>query len=203
MSGEPDRRGAILDAAFAEFAAKGFRGATIKSIAAAAGVQSPALLYWYFQTKEALFQAVLERHAPILGAVATAEAHLDLPPEEVLPRVARAYLASFHNPPEQRLIRLLLAEMIQRPALAAYLAERGPGRVVAFLTAYLARQIELGRLRPHDVRAGARAFIGMFVPQIATRVLAPALAAAGPTDEEQLRTAIDIFLRGLRPDTAG
>ena len=60
MIEEPGRRAAILAAAFAEFAAKGFRGATIKSIAQAAGVQSPALLYWYFPSKEALFQAVLE-----------------------------------------------------------------------------------------------------------------------------------------------
>ena len=50
-----DRRGQILDAAFEEFAAKGFKGATIKSIAQAAELQSPALIYWYFPNKEALF----------------------------------------------------------------------------------------------------------------------------------------------------
>jgi AcrR family transcriptional regulator len=33
--------GQILDAAFEEFSTKGFKGATIKSIAGAAGLQSP------------------------------------------------------------------------------------------------------------------------------------------------------------------
>ena len=46
MVEEVDRRGQILDAAFEEFSEKGFKGATIKSIARAAGLQSPALIYW-------------------------------------------------------------------------------------------------------------------------------------------------------------
>jgi len=57
-----DRRARIVDAAFVEFAAKGFRGATIKSIARAARLQSSALIYWYFPTKEALFEAVVVNH---------------------------------------------------------------------------------------------------------------------------------------------
>ncbi len=44
MVEERDRREQILGAAFEEFAAKGFRGATIKSIARAARLQSPALI---------------------------------------------------------------------------------------------------------------------------------------------------------------
>ena len=56
MAGELDRRTQILEAAFEEFSEKGFKGATIKSIAEAARLQSPALLYWYFSDKEALFR---------------------------------------------------------------------------------------------------------------------------------------------------
>jgi TetR/AcrR family transcriptional regulator len=61
--------GQILDAAFEEFSTKGFKGATIKSIAGAAGLQSPALIYWYFPDKEALFNAVLTTHAPLRSVV--------------------------------------------------------------------------------------------------------------------------------------
>ena len=42
MADELDRRAQILEAAFEEFSAKGFKGATIKSIARAAGLQSCA-----------------------------------------------------------------------------------------------------------------------------------------------------------------
>lgn len=199
MEEERDRRRAILDAAFAEFAAKGFRGATIKSIAEAAGVKSPALLYFYFASKEVLFQAVLEEHAPILRALDAAPAQLDRPPEEVLPLIGRAYLSMAASEQERQFFRLLITEVVQRPEIARQFIEEGPGRVLAFVTTYLARQVELGRLRPHDVRSSARAFIGMFIPSLVLGVLAPGLAASGAPNEEHLQTAVGIFLRGLRP----
>ncbi len=203
MVEEPGRRDAILAAAFAEFAAKGFRGATIKSIAQAAGVQSPALLYWYFPSKEALFQAVLEAHAPILGAVADAAALPDERPEIVLPRLGRAYLAMVGGADERRFFRLLLMEAIQRPAVAQLFLERGPVRVLDFLSRYLTRQIALGRLRPHDVRASGRAFFGMLIPQVLLTVAFPEASVDGLTNEDHLQTAVAIFLRGLLPDARG
>lgn len=50
----------LLDAAEAEFAAKGFPGARLKAIADAASVQ-PALIAHYFGDKEGLYKAVLDR----------------------------------------------------------------------------------------------------------------------------------------------
>ncbi|MGN6755596.1 MAG: TetR/AcrR family transcriptional regulator [Thermomicrobiales bacterium] len=199
---DTDRRRAILEAAFAEFSAKGFRGATIKSIARAAGIQSPALIYWYFPTKEALFQAVIEAHVPVLGMVVGGKLALDAPPEQVLETLAHALLATFNQPAEARMARLILTEAVQRPEIAHILIEHGPGRGLAFLTTYLARQVELGRLRPHDPRAGAVAFLGMFAPLLLSRVAMPALAEYVPDAEAHVRTVVDIFLCGLRVDDA-
>ncbi|HVE77797.1 MAG TPA: TetR family transcriptional regulator [Gemmatimonadaceae bacterium] len=53
-------RETILDAAEELFARRGFSATTIKQIAAGAGVNS-ALLYYYFDDKEALYRAVLGR----------------------------------------------------------------------------------------------------------------------------------------------
>jgi TetR/AcrR family transcriptional regulator len=202
MKEEPGRRESILAAAFAEFAAKGFRGATIKSIAGAAGVQSPALLYWYFPSKDALFQAVLEAHAPILGAVAELAPLVDEPPEVVLGHLGGAYLTMAQGEQERRFFRLLLMEAIQRPEVAQLFLERGPVRVLGFLADYLTRQIALGRLRPHDVRASARAFFGMLIPQLLLATAFSGYSPDGLTDEEHLNATIAIFLRGLQPDTA-
>src|SRR5512146_1328777 len=90
---ERQREEQILDAAFEEFASQGFAGATIKRIAQRAKLASQALIYWYFPTKEALFQAVLARSLPIAQVISGATELLDQPPEQVLPRLARAYLA--------------------------------------------------------------------------------------------------------------
>ena len=60
MDAAPDSRTGLLDAAELLFARRGFRSTTIKAIAAAAGVNT-ALLYYYFPDKQGLYRAVLER----------------------------------------------------------------------------------------------------------------------------------------------
>jgi AcrR family transcriptional regulator len=194
---EPERREQILKAAFEEFAAKGFKGATIKSIAEAAGLQSPALIYWYFPDKEALFREVLSSQVPVLRAVGDPAPIMDLPPEEVLPRLGRAYFAFEQF--DVRMLQLMVGEAVRRPEVAEIFIKSGPGKVLGFLKAYLEHQIELGRLKPHNTRSSARAFIGMLMPQLAGQLFFPALLEDGLTDEEHLRVAVSIFLEGLKP----
>jgi TetR/AcrR family transcriptional regulator len=197
---EPERKDEIVDAALEEFASEGFRGATIKRIAKRAKLQSHALIYWYFSSKEELFQAVLGRHLPILQLMLDPNALRDQPPEEVLPQIARAYLAMADRPIAQRLLRLILPEVVRRPEMVDQLGGRMIARILDFVKTYLARQVERGRLRPHDVRASARAFIGMLLPQLGGKLLLPALQSDGLTDEEHITTIVAIFLRGLQPE---
>jgi TetR/AcrR family transcriptional regulator len=201
MTDDTDRRGQILRAALDQFAEHGFRGATIKGIARAAGLQSPALIYWYFPTKEALFQSVIERHLPFLQLMTDPAPLLERPPQEVLPAIARTYLASFEQPLTRRVARLVLPEMLRRPDLAEAIGGRFVGRVLGFLSTYLSHQVALKRLRPHDVRSSSRAFIGMLAPQALLTAALPALNEAdGLTNEEHIATAVQIFLGGLSID---
>jgi AcrR family transcriptional regulator len=57
--GNPDTRDGVLAAARATFAERGYDGASIRVIAAAAGVD-PALVHHYFGSKEKLFLAAVE-----------------------------------------------------------------------------------------------------------------------------------------------
>jgi AcrR family transcriptional regulator len=57
--GAPDTRAEILASARALFAARGFSSTSVRSIAAAAGVD-PSLVHHYFGTKDDLFVAALE-----------------------------------------------------------------------------------------------------------------------------------------------
>lgn len=198
MAEEFDRREQILGAAFEEFAAKGFKGATIKSIAEAARLQSPALIYWYFPDKESLFREVLGSQVPVIQAVADPDSMMGLPPEEVLPKIGRAYF-SFDRF-NIRAAQLMIGEAVRRPEVAEMFVRNGPGRVLNFLKDYMAHQVEIGRLRPHDTRSSARAYIGMLVPQLAGNLFFPALMEDGLTNEEHLKTATELFLRGLKPE---
>src|SRR2546421_12192837 len=58
-AGSPPNREAILAAARDQFAARGYESATIRGIAAAAGVD-PALVHHYFGSKDRLFAAAVE-----------------------------------------------------------------------------------------------------------------------------------------------
>lgn len=62
-SGNPDTRSEILAAAREEFAESGFKRATVRAIAARAGVD-PALIHHYFGNKEQLFAASISLPFP-------------------------------------------------------------------------------------------------------------------------------------------
>lgn len=92
--GSLSTRQEILDAARRIFAANGYRGATVRAIADAAGVD-PALIHHYFGSKEKLFAATLEfpEDAPdrLLAA-------LRGPHEGLGERLTRAYLGLWEDP---------------------------------------------------------------------------------------------------------
>jgi len=87
--GNQDTRSSILDAARRTFAEKGFDKASIRAIAADAGVD-PALVHHYFGTKEKLFLAAM--NAPIN-------------PGELIPQA----LAGPREQAGERLVRLVLS----------------------------------------------------------------------------------------------
>lgn len=203
MTEEEGSRQKILDAAFAEFADKGYRGATIKSIAQRADLQSPSLIYWYFPTKEALFQATIESRSPFMDAILDPAPFLDRPPDEVLSQLALNYLNFMSQPDIQKLVRLFLSEAGKRPQLADLVSQGIMEPALDFLKTYLSHQIEIGRLRPHDVRSSARAFMGLLVPQVFSMILFPRLRADGLTNEIHVQNIIGIFLTGLETKSEG
>jgi TetR/AcrR family transcriptional regulator len=90
--------------------------------------------------------------------------------------------------------------MIRRPQITETIGGPIIAKILDFIKTYLAHQVELGRLRPHDVRASARAFAGMILPQLAGKLFLPVLQADGLTDEEHIATMVAIFLRGLQAE---
>jgi AcrR family transcriptional regulator len=197
---EPDdrgRRAQILDAALHVMAEHGFRGASIKRIAERAGLKSPALIYWYFKDKHALLEGIFTRMSPFLNTVAEADASLDDPPEQVLPRLIGSFVSIAEQPEMGRFLRIMLSEFARHRAVANFFAERGPMVVLRFLERYLSRQVELGRLRPHDSRAAARAFMGMLIVYALGREIFPGVAAGFPSADAYAELVTAIFLNGL------
>ncbi len=89
--GRPEQsRTAILRAAVQEISREGLAGARIDSIARSAGVNK-ALLYYYFQDKDALYSAVLDQVFGGLTAAVLEALSLQLPPRERLLAYVKAH----------------------------------------------------------------------------------------------------------------
>ncbi len=194
---EETRRDQIIDAALAVFAREGFHKATIKAIGAEAGLKSPALIYWYFTDKRELFETVAVERAPMLRAVPDLMGLVDEPPEVVLPMVAKAYLSLLDMPEGPSIFRLFIGEMARQPDLAEHFSREALMKMKDFLDAYLQRQIELGRLRPHNTGAGAASLVGQLMLYLMTNAMLPTMAEGLPDAGTYADHAVDVFLHGL------
>lgn len=134
--GSPDTQGQILDAAGREFASRGYDGATIRGVAAAAGVD-PALVLHYFGSKEQLFVATL--HVPVNPAVILRDTLDTAEPQHMGERLVATMLEVWdqtaHRDPLVAVLRSVAGEgpiadtvrqFIDRSIIAT-LAERLPG----------------------------------------------------------------------------
>jgi AcrR family transcriptional regulator len=109
--GAPDTRAAILAAARSAFATHGYAGTSVRSVAAAAGVDA-ALVHHYFGSKDDLFVAALELpvdpRAALAGAIAPG-------PEGAGERMLRVFLSVWDDP-ELQLPLLGLARGLLEPS---------------------------------------------------------------------------------------
>lgn len=192
---DPDKRHQILEGAHAVFTARGFDAASMSDIAAAANV-SKGTLYVYFQDKEHLFIALIEREREkqkqgIYEALADD------------PDLAHA-LASFG----ERLVRLItggFALSAQRivlgvaermPELGREFFERGPMQGTRRLAAFLQRRVEVGELAIADAGLAAAQFIDLCQSTLTRPRLFNAVSVP-PDDEEIARvvgSAVTMFL---------
>ena len=90
-------RARILDAAVRQFSENGLAGARTEQIAEAAGVNK-ALLYYYFKSKEALYDAALEAVAEGVRATSMAVLEADASAGERLPACRRSTISTASIP---------------------------------------------------------------------------------------------------------
>jgi AcrR family transcriptional regulator len=92
------KRGLILDAARKVFEAEGLEGASLRAIAAAAGY-TPAALYFYFESKEAIYAEVLRGSLVNLGQVVTRAIGRAKTPADRLRAAATAFFRYYADNP--------------------------------------------------------------------------------------------------------
>mgnify|MGYP000867222878 FL=1 len=192
------KRSQILEAAARVFARDGFARATIKHIAAEAGLSAPALIYWYFKDKYDLFQSVLMETSLVLTEIKPDAPEADSMPRETLLHLASRFIATFQQPHVGQLFRIFMAEATRDEQVSRRFEASTIQPVQSYLTSYLQHQVDLGRLRPHDCQAAARALVGSLLIYVLSHELFVSVQPELDANDPYLATVIDIFLHGLQ-----
>jgi AcrR family transcriptional regulator len=195
-----DTRAQILTAAIDVYGQHGFRGATTRRIADAAGVNE-VTVFRHFGSKDALLAEAI-RHA------ASQSARIVLPVEPVDPLAdltAWAQSQLEHLRGRSSIIRTCMSELGERPELDC--AAIGPRSALSQLTAYLRALRAKGRVRsdaPLDVAAAM--LLGVLFSDAMSREMLPEMF---PPENQAARSYVSLLLHALgmegatgRPATA-
>ncbi len=196
---EPAARERLLEAAIALFARKGYHAASVREICEAAGVTKPVLYYW-FRSKEGLFQELVREPTAMFKAMA-AEAR------------------SGSGSVSERILRLgerLMALVIEYAAVvrlvdSVYYGPRGGGPPLSFAELYgefdttmlglVEEGIRSGEFRTRDLEGATNALLGALLMCKTTVHLSEDRAHGlhdRPLGVEDVRRVLDVVLDGMR-----
>jgi AcrR family transcriptional regulator len=199
----------ILDAAHAVFLRRGTAGARTQEIAKEAGV-NPALLHYYFRTKERLAEAVFQRAAaqlmPAVIRVLGSDAELEQKVEQVVDIELRQLLKTPYLP------GYILSELAHHPERVRQLFSSATGmtpadvgtRVFKVLRKQIDARVKAGRMHPIAPEQFAINLLALCVFPFAARPMVMALVGLDQAGFEQFinrrrKELAPFFLRALRP----
>jgi AcrR family transcriptional regulator len=190
----PDTRQVVLDSAIATFARKGYAGTSVQDILRATKLSKPTL-YYYFESKEGLFRAILdfaydESFKLMKAAVAEQKTC-----ENQLVAVATALFDFTEN--NQDLMRLVLGTVFaapeELPLGCAHPARRRQN--FNLIIGIVRKAQQKGELAKHyDAHKLAHGIFGAISHHIRTHLL----LRRGKLDHQLAERVVDLFLNGAR-----
>ena len=190
-----DRPQEITEAAFEVFAEKGYARARVAEVAARAGV-SKGLLYLYFETKQALFKAVI-RSVVIrrIDALLVAVENTELSSEAFMRGPLSDFMKTVPGSPVAVVIRLLIAEGQRHPDLVDYYWDNVVAKGLAALTTIVERGVKRGEFQDTDVTRLPQLVIAPVMVSVIWRIL----FARHELDTDRLiETQIDMLLAYIK-----
>ena len=193
------KRQDILDAALVEFGEIGFAAARINRIAELASV-SKRTLYNHFESKEALFDAIIDKLMSDAGCYDFGTHDPGSSVESQLRKTAKAYVPYIEDPNTLALARVVTSEFIRNPKMSRSLFEHDRVRQGPFAQ-IIADAMQAGKLKQAEVGYAATQFMAtikafLFWPQL--------MAGESLPSEEQIDKIIDdavtMFMALYKPE---
>lgn len=189
-----ERPGEILEAAVEEFVRKGYMAARVEDVAQAVGV-TKGTVYFYFETKEALFSAVIRHFAPVFDTA------VDVPPDKQVAELLTDSLTDLYakittDKRTREIFHLLMAEGRHFPQLLdSYFAEflqPAIDRLKALLSLGVAR----GEFRANAFEETAEILLS---PAVLANVWTVVFGDRRPIDHAKyLANYVDLIFYGLK-----
>ena len=189
----------LREAALRLFLDRGYDGTSMEAIAQAAGT-TKVTVYTRFQSKEELFSSVLwwalqRRDWP--QAEPDPENLDDL--NGALWSIAQAAIKRALDPAMVKLSRIAATHALRFPDIARRTLLAGVSSRYQLVVELLKRHAAKGTIVADDPGILAEHFLAM-VSGAPARLALFNIARANPAQQHRLRVAVDLFVRGLRPD---
>ena len=188
-----EARGRILEAAEEQFRRVGYHRTSVADIAAQLGM-SPANIYRFFPSRDAINEAICGRVVNEVADIASAIAHTNAPATEKLGQL----LAAVHHHNKMMLVKarpmheLIVAATQQNwPIIKAHIE-----RMVTIFEAIIREGVEAGEFDVDDAAEAARAVRSAFMPFFHP-VLVEHCVQHGEDTEAGLRDQIRFILKAL------
>lgn len=188
----------LTAAALALFVEKGFAATKLDDVAARAGV-SKGTLYLYFDSKEALFKAVIREG--VVPAIEAGEAMLNEEPSEpalLLRRILLGWWERVGSTELGGIPKLMLSEARNFPDVAKYYDEAVIQRGQALIRGVVRNGIERGAFRPVDLDTIGTVLIAPLLHLALWRHSFGSCCGRDTNVEQFLNTHFDLVLNGLR-----
>jgi AcrR family transcriptional regulator len=187
-----DTRENILEAGLKVFSSKGYRGATTREIALKAGV-AEITLFRHFESKEKLFQDLLNRYSFLPALKGLLPGLKELSYRDALLVVARTFFEILMQ--RKELIRIIHGEIL-RSARPNAVFEAFIDETLRTMADCFSLYQKKGELRRFDPEIAARAFLGLFISFFLMEEVFREKSMSPKKRDGILREFVDIFIRG-------
>ena len=187
----------LIAAALDEFVERGYEAAKLADVARRAGV-TKGTIYLYFESKEALFKAVVrETIVPVIAQGEALARSFTGSARELLEQLVREYWRLVGETALAGIPKLMMAEAATFPELTRFYYDEVVTRGHRLMAGVIERGIKNGEFRPVDVRVAAKLAMSPLMHAVVARRAFASCMPEGFNVQKYLDTHIDLYLHGI------
>jgi AcrR family transcriptional regulator len=187
----------IVAAALEEFVERGFAATRLADVARRAGV-TKGTVYLYFDSKEALFRAVIRQTiVPVIAKGESIAQSFEGSARDLLERLIREYWGLVYETSLAGIPKLMMAEAANFPKLARFYYDEVVTRGHRLLGGVIERGITSGEFRNVDLRVAAKLALSPLMHAIVAQRAFAHCMPEGFDVRKFLDTHIELYLHGI------